>query len=172
MKFSLDKWGCHCSALLLSELLGMDIFCQYQMMEDLAIFWASPWTPTSFHHFLTQHIISLSFFIVQTKQSKLSIAGLDHQKVCRNFLWIQCTFEFTSKKLIHSSILSHNWSLLLLWPHHITLYTNLGNKQGEKLFESLYNNEITYTRMIPSHLYLSYDVYTCSSYVHPTRKVQ
>ena len=138
MKFSLDKWGCCCSALLLSELLGMDIFLSisndggscYLLGFAMNSNFISSLSHTSYH-------LSLSFFIVQTKQSKLRIAGLDHQKVCRNFLWIQCTFEYTSKKLIHSSILSHNCSLLLLHNTTSDYILDLGNKQGKKLSESL-----------------------------------
>jgi len=137
MKLSLDKWGCCCSALFLSELLGVDIFLSisndggscYLLGFAMNSNFISSLSHTSYHLTL--------FFMFEPKQPKLSIAGLDHQKVCLNFLWIQCTFEYTSKKLIHSSILSHNCSLLLLHnttPHYIL---DLGNKQGKKLFESL-----------------------------------
>ena len=87
MKLSLDKMGCHCSALLLSELLGVDIFLSksndggscYLLGFAMNSNFISSLSHTSYH-------LSLSFFIVQAKQSKLSIAGLDHQKVCPNFL--------------------------------------------------------------------------------------
>ena len=131
--------GLPCSALFLFELLGWTIFfvnikwwrilLSFGLRHELQL------------HFITfSHIISsLTLFFYSSSKAvsqNWAFVGLDHQKVC-NFLWILCTFEYTSKKLIHSSILSHNCSLLLL--HNTTSHyiLDLGNKQGKKLSESL-----------------------------------
>jgi hypothetical protein len=73
MKLSLDKMGCHCSALLLSELLGVDIFLSksndggscYLLGFAMNSNFISSLSHTSYHLTL--------FFIVQAKQSKACI---------------------------------------------------------------------------------------------------
>ena len=75
MKLSLDKMGCHCSALLLSELLGVDIFLSksndggscYLLGFAMNSNFISSLSHTSYH-------LSLSF--LQFKQSSQNLALL------------------------------------------------------------------------------------------------
>ena len=164
MKLSLDKMGCHCSALLLSELLGVDIFLSksndggscYLLGFAMNSNFISSLSHTSYH-------LSLSFFIVQAKQSKLSIAGLDHQKVCHNFLR-SCAHSNTQVK---SSFIPLSCLTIAAYCYcdRITSHYLILEISKVRSCLSLYNNENVYTRMILSHSYLSYHVYTCSS--HP-----
>lgn len=139
MKLSLDKWGCPAVHYSCLSYLGGRYFLSisndggscYLLGFAMNSNFISSLSHTSYH-------LSLSFFIVQAKQS----VKTEHLLVWTTkryvlTFYILCTFKYTSKKLIHSSILSHNCSLLLL--HNTTSHyiLDLGNKQGKKLSESL-----------------------------------
>ena len=138
MKLSLDKWGCPAVHYSCLSYLGGRYFLSisndggscYLLGFAMNSNFISSLSHTSYH-------LSLSFFIVQAKQS----VKTEHLLVWTTKRYVtfyeSCAHSNTQVKssFIPLSCLTIAAYCYCTTPHHTLLY--LGNKQGKKLFESL-----------------------------------